>query len=155
MAFSRKFKALGKITGFFAAAFGAIGVLAGALNVLAGQGGAVLSSMYTFGVMYGAVGGITGAVTALLVARTESGRRIDELPTWRIAAWGLVGGIAPAALFAPRALIFGASASQLLPLIGVGLFGGVLGGVVSASASATAKRTALSEGETPPKLPAT
>jgi hypothetical protein len=156
MAFSRQFKALGMITGFFAAAWGVVGVLVGALTGVAAGGGAVLASMYTLGILYGCVGGITGAVTALLIGRAEFGRRIDELPTWRIAAWGLLGGIAPAVFFSSMgAIFFGASASEVLGLLGAGLVSGGVGGVISASASAAAKRTALSELDTHPELPAT
>jgi len=155
MAFSRQFRALGKITGFFAAAWGVVGVLVAALSGVGADGGAVLASMYTLGIIYGCVGGITGAVTALLIGRAESGRRVDELPSWRIALWGLLGGIAPAVFFGSIGGVFGATVSELLGLLAAGLVSGGFGGVISASASAAAKRTALSEREAPPELPAT
>jgi hypothetical protein len=112
--------------------------------------------MYTLGIIYGCVGGITGAVTALLIGRAEFGRRIDELPTWRMAAWGFLGGIGPAVFFGSTgAIFFGASASEVLGLLGAGLVTGGVGGAISGSASAAAKRAALSERETHPELPAT
>ncbi|MHC4107182.1 MAG: hypothetical protein ACYSTY_03755 [Planctomycetota bacterium] len=156
MAISRQFKALGKITGFVAAAWGMVGALVGALGAVVAGSGAVLASIYTLGVIYGCVGGVAGAVTALLIGRAEYGRRIDELHPRRMAAWSLLGGIGPAVVFGSTgAIFFGASASEVLGLLGAGLVTGGVGGAMSASISAAAKRTALSEQETHPELPAT
>ena len=154
MAFSRQFRALAKVSAFFTGVWGAIGIAVGAFRGQAIGDGTLLSSILTYGLGYGAVGGISGVVTGLLLARAESGRRIEEVATWRIAGWGVIGGLAPAALFGLLALVFGATASQLLPLLGLGIVGGGVGGVISASASATAKRAALAEPEAPPELPA-
>jgi hypothetical protein len=148
MAFSRQFKALGRIASFFAAAFGAVGVVAGVIT-----GGFVPSTLMTFAVAYGALGGMSGALTGLLMARSESGRRIEDVETSRIALWGVVGGTAPAALFALLGFIFGGSATALIPLIGLGVVGGALGGAISGSASAAAKRGALKAGESHTQLP--
>ncbi len=146
---SRRFKALFKIAGLFSSLWAALGVLVGLLGA-----GTTPSTILTYGIMYGAVGGISGIVTALLVARAESGRSIQEVRTWRVAGWGIAGGIAPAALFSALGLAFGAPASALLPLLGLGVVGGGLGGIVSGSASVAAKRAALADGDTPPELPA-
>lgn len=143
MALSRQLAALGKTAGFFALAFGAVGVAAGLIT-----GGPV----WTLAGGYAALGGMSGTFTGLMVARSESGRQIEEVPTWRMAGWGIVGGAAPAGLFAVLGLAFGTSASALLPLLGLGGIGGLLGGAISASASAAAKRNQLEAGATSPGL---
>lgn len=154
MLFSRQFRALGKVAGFFASAWGVIGALIGMAFGPSITGGTVLSSVMTFALMYGTAGGIAGIATALLLARAESGRQINDVPAWRLAAWGVVGGMAPAALFSVLGLIAGASLSAVLPLVGLGVVGGAMGGVISGSASAAAKAAPLHQGERLPQLPA-
>ena len=105
--------------------------------------------------MFGAVGGISGITTALLLARGESGRQINEVATWRVTPWGFLGGFAPAALFTLLALMFGAAASAVVPLLVLGLISGGIDGTISGSASAAAKRVELPEPDDQPKLPAT
>jgi hypothetical protein len=149
MALSRQFKALGKIGGVFAGAWAAIGVFVGMF-----AGGPFLPSLLTYGFMFGAVGGISGITTALLAARGESGREINEVPTWRATLWGFLGGFGPAALFT-LAVPPGAAASAVVPLLVLGLLCGGIGGAISGAAAASAKRVELSGPDDQPKLPAT
>lgn len=156
MALSKQFRALARITGFFAGVWAAVGAVLGALVGPTITGDSVLAGAISFAVMYGTVGAIAGATTALLTARAESGRHLSHIPIWRLAAWGVVGGMAPAGLFGALAFfIGGASLSQLLPLLGLGLVTGGVGGLISGSASAAAKRARLTESNKPPRVAAT
>lgn len=156
MAFSKQFRALARITGFFAGVWAAVGAVLGALAGPSITGESILSGAVGFALMYGTVGAIAGATTALLTARAETGRPLSHIPTWRLAVWGVVGGLAPAVLFGALAFfIGGAPVSELLPLLGVGLVSGGVGGVISGSASAAAKRARLTESNTPPRVAAT
>jgi hypothetical protein len=133
---SKQFRALGRIT----ALFGAVWAVAGAvLGVIAGPsmtGDATLTAAATFAVMYGLVGAIAGATTAFLIACAEVGRQVADISKQRLTMWGVAGGIAPAALFAALAFsVGGASGSQLLPLVGLGVLSGGLGGFVSGAAA--------------------
>ena len=115
----------------------------------------LLAAAMGFALMYGTVGAIAGATTAFLIARAETGRRLGQIPTWRLAAWGIVGGLAPAVLFAALGFVVGgASVSELLPLLGLGVVSGGAGGLISGSAAAAAKRPRLPENNEP-RLPAT
>jgi hypothetical protein len=155
MAFSTKFRALGRITAFFAGLWAAAGAVLGALAGPALTGESALAAAVGFALMYGTVGAIAGATTAFLIARAETGRQLGQIPTWRLAAWGIVGGMAPAMLFATLGFVVGgASVSELLPLLGLGVVSGGAGGLISGSASAAAKRARLSENNEP-RLPAT
>ena len=150
MAFSKRFRALGRITGFFAGAWAVAGAVIGALAGPSVTGESALAAAIGFALMYGTVGAIAGATTALLVARAETGRQVDDIPTWRLAAWGVVGGMAPAVLFAALAFVVGgAPLSELQPLLGVGVFSGGVGGLISGAVSAAAKRARLSAGSGP------
>ncbi len=155
MPLSTQFRALLKITGFFAGVWAAIGALLGALIGPALTGDTAVSSAATFALLYGTTGAITGATTAFLTARAEAGRHLGAIPTWRLAAWGVLGGIAPPVLFAMLGLIAGAPMSAVLPLWGQAVVGGALGGLVAGSASAAAKRAHLGEPARTPRLPAT
>ena len=155
MALSRQFRALTRIAGVFASVWGVVGGLVGVVLGPGITGDTALSSAMTFALMYGTAGAISGVVTALLVARTESGRRIGDMRTWRVAASGVVGGLAPAMLFGGLGVIVGgASLSEVLPLLGLGVVGGLVSGTISGSASAAAK-AALDRGEPLPQVPAT
>lgn len=139
MALSRQFKALSKIGGVFAGAWGAIATFVGMFS-----GGAIhpsffLPSLLTFGVMFGALGGISGISTALLIARGESGGQLAEAPIWRFTLWGFLGGFMPGALFAILALVLGAP-DVLGLLLAVSLFSGGVGSAISGTAAAAAKR---------------
>ncbi len=154
MALSRQFKALGRIGGLFAGAWGAIATFVGMFG-----GGTIhpswfLLSLLTWGIMFGAVGGISGISTALLIARAESGRELGELPVWRVTSWGFLGGFIPGALFALLALTLGWT-DVLVPLLWVSLFSGGVGSAISGSAAAAAKRVGPGDREDQPKLPAT
>ena len=154
LALSRQFKALGRIGGFFAGAWGAIATFVGMFG-----GGTIhpsffLPSLLTFGVMFGAVGGISGIGTALLIARAESGRELGEVPIWRVTFWGFLGGFTPGALFALLALTLGAT-DVLGLLLAVSLFSGGIGSAISGSAAAAAKRIGHGDHEDQPRLPAT
>ena len=78
MTFSRQFRALGRFAAFFAGAWGLIGVAIGALTWIGSRDGGLLARLANYLVMYGAIGAISGAVTALVVARAEAGRRAEE-----------------------------------------------------------------------------
>ena len=156
MTFSRQFRALVRITGFFAGVWATVGAVVGALTGPSITGESVFSAAIGFALMYGTVGAIAGAATALLTARAETGRQLGQIPTWRLAAWGVVGGMAPAVLFGTLAFfIGGASVGELLPRVGLGVVSGGVGGLVTGSASAAAKRARFPESDQAPRLPAT
>ncbi len=155
MQLSRQFKALARITLLFSGAWAGIaGVLAG-LRYATDQDGSLVARVATAMTMYGAVGAMSGLVTALILARAEAGRQVEHLPTSRVAIWGMIGGTAPAVLFALLGLVFGAPADSYLPLMGVGIVSGGLGAVVAAAGSAAAKRGSLNAAGAKPRLPAT
>ena len=103
--------------------------------------------------MFGAVGGISGITTGLLIAKAESGRHINEVPTWRVTLWGFLGAFVPAALFTLGPPVLGAA----VPLLVLGLIGGGIGGALLGSAAtvAAAKGAELREPDEQPKLPTT
>ena len=155
MAFSKQFRALGRITAFFAGVWAAVGAVLGAVAGPSVTGESALAAAMGFALMYGTVGAIAGATTAVLTARAETGRQLGHIPTWRLATWGVVGGLAPAVLFAALGFVVGgAPVSELLPLLGLGVVSGGVGGLIAGSASAAAKRARLSESNEP-RLPAT
>ena len=152
---TRQFKALARITALFSGAWAAIaGILAG-LRYLTDRDGSLLAHVGTDMIMYGAVGAISGTVTALILARAEAGRQVEQLPTARVATWGMIGGAAPAALFGLLGLVFGAPADSYLPLMGVGIASGGIGAVVAAAGSVAAKRGSLRAADAKPRFPAT
>ncbi len=155
MAFSRQFRALLRIAGFFAGTWAAVGAAIGALVGSAATGETVLAAAIRFALMYATAGGIAGTTTAWLAARAETGRQLLDIPTWRLAAWGVLGGVAPAAIFGFLGLIAGAPVSGVLPLLGLGVIGGGVSGLIAGSASAAAKRVRPSEPDPTPRLPAT
>jgi hypothetical protein len=155
VAVSKQFRALGRITAFFAVAWAAVGAVLGALAGPSVTGDSAVAAAMSFALMYGTVGAIAGATTALLTARVETGRQLSEIPTWRLATWGVVGGLAPAVLFAALGFVVGgAPLRELVPLLGLGVVSGGVGGLISGSASAAAKRARLSASNGP-RLPAT
>ena len=153
MQFTRQFKALARVTALFSGVWAAIGGIVAALTYLTDPDGSLLAQVATHLVMYGAVGAISGMATALILARSEAGRQVEELPTPRIATWGMIGGAAPAALFGLLGMVFGAPAGSYLPLLGVGIVSGAIGATVAASASVAAKRGSLNAGNAKPRLP--
>lgn len=148
MPVSRQYKALRKIVGFFGAVWGALGVVVGGASV-----GWAPRTLASFGITYAIAGGITGIVTALILARAESGKSVEDIPVWRVTLWGMLGGLAPAVLFGGLGLVFGAPSGAMAPLLSLGVVGGGLGGVITGSASALAKRGAISGGEQRTELP--
>jgi len=134
MLLSRQFKALGKIGAVFAGAWGLVGTV---VSVLAGGG--VVPSLLSYGVMFGAAGGISGIATALLAVRGEAGRTIEELSPWRAVLWGFLGGIVPAALLSGIVAMEGA-VDMVLPLLVLGTISGSVGGAVCGIATTSAKR---------------
>lgn len=155
MAFSRQFKALLRIAGFFAGTWAAVGAAIGAVVGSGATGETVLASAIRFALMYATASGIAGTTTAWLAARAETGRKLHDIPVWRLAAWGVVGGVAPAAIFGFLGLIAGAPMSSVAALLGLGVIGGGVGGLVAGSASAAAKRVRPSDPDPVPTLPAT
>lgn len=154
LVFTRQFKALLRIAGFFAASWAVVGAAIGAFVGSDLTGETAVVSAIRFAVMYATAGGIAGTTTAWLAARAERGRQLRDIPTWRLAGWGLLGGVAPAAMFGFLALIAGAPVSGVLPLIGLGVVGGGVSGLIAGSASAAAKKVAPSDNDTAPRLPA-
>lgn len=154
MAFSRQFKALLRIAGFFAGTWAVVGAAIGTLVGSAATGDTAPAAALRFALMYATAGGIAGTTTAWLAARAETGRQLREIPTWRLAAWGVLGGVAPAAIFGFLALIAGAPVSGVLPLLGLGVVGGGVSGLIAGTASAAAKRVRSSNPDTAPRLPA-
>ena len=133
---SRQFRALGLMSGLFAGLWATGGVV---LGVIAGPsmiGESVISAASAFALLYGLVGAISGAVSALLIARAERGRQVEDIPKPRLTMWGVIAGGAPAALFAAVALaVGGVTGSHLLPLVGMGVLSGGAGGFVLGSAA--------------------
>jgi len=152
MIFSRQFRALSRIAVAFAGTWAGIGGLIALLTRAANPAGGLLGWVATHLLMYGALGGISGLVTALLVA--EAGRRAEHLTTRRVALWGAIGGLAPVALFGTLGLVFGASAGALLPLIALGAVSAGLGGAFAGSTAAIAARGAIAKPPSAPRLPA-
>jgi len=149
MAFSRQFKALVRMGTFFGATWGVIGTF---VSMVAG--GPFVPSLLTYGAMFGVVGAMSGIGTAVLVARGESGKELGDIPVWRVASWGFLGGFLPGALISLLALAVGAS-DVVVGLLSVGLFSGGVGGALSASAAAAAKRVGSGDSREQPELPAT
>ena len=155
MIFSRQFRALGRIAVAFAGAWAAIGGLIALLTGASDPDGGLLRWVLTHMFMYAALGAISGLVTALLVARAEAGRQIQQLVTSRFVLWGVLGGLAPVALFGVLGAVFGASAEALVPLAALGVVSAGLGGAVAASSAAVAKRGEIAAPPSPPNFPAT
>ena len=155
MPFSRQFKALLRIAGFFAGTWAVVGAAIGALVGWAATGDSALVAALRVALMYAIAGGIAGTTTAWLAARAETGRQLRDIPTWRLAAWGVLGGVAPAAIFGFLGLIAGAPVSGVLPLLGLGILGGGVSGLIAGSASAAAKRLRPSAPDPAPRFPAT
>ncbi len=153
MIFTRQFRALLRISSFFAATWAAVGGIIGAFSGPTVIGGSVLGAAATFAIPYGLIGGMAGALTVLLVARLEAGKDVVRVPIWRFTVSGIVGGMAPTTLLSALGLIFGAPVAAVLPLLGIGIVGGALGGAVCAAGSAAAKADNLSEREQQPQLP--
>jgi len=154
MAFSRQFTASVKIGGFFAVAWAGAGTAIGAFAGAGAGGGTVGFAVLRFALMYGLAGGIAGVTTAVLAARVERGRRLKDIPTWRLAVWGVVGGAAPAAMFGFLALVAGAPIGGVVPLVGLGVLGGAVSGAIAGSAAAAAKSPLLYEPDEHPGLTA-
>jgi len=148
VALSRQFKALGKITAFFAGVWGAVGVVTAALTA-----GVASSTLLAFSVAFASAGAISGLATALLVARGERGRRFEEIPAWRSTLWGVLGGGAPAAVFGILALLFAGNPSAIVSLMGLAAFGGVIGGTITTSAHVAGRQGELPSGDDVDLLP--
>lgn len=149
--FSQRFKALAKVGGLFAFVWGGIATFVGMFARGAFHPSFLLPSLLTFGVMFGAAGGISGIATALLIARGESGRDLARVPAWRVAFWGFLGGIAPGAVFSLMAAALGAT--DVLGLLAtVTMLGGGLGTAIAGSAAAAAKRVGPGLREGQPQL---
>jgi hypothetical protein len=155
MSLTNQFRALARLSTLFAGAWAVVGGLLGAFRGAELIGESAGSAMLSFAFMYGLVGAIAGIVTSLLIARAERNRPLRELHTGRVAAWGVLGGLAPPALLGTLGLLAGAPLVAILPLAGLGVVSGALGGVASASAVTAAKRAALRESDPVPRLPAT
>jgi len=136
---SRQFKALARISGLFGTAWaavgGAIGFAVGPSQIGDGRGIAALS----FAFMYGCVGAIAGLITAMVISRAERGREAGSVPMWRMTEWGVLGGVAPAALFGALGLLAGAPPSAVWPLAGIAVIGGGIGGLITHSTSSAAR----------------
>jgi hypothetical protein len=154
MAFSRQFQALLKIAGFFAGTWGLVGAVVGLFIGSSATGDPVAAAAARFALMYATAGGIAGTTAAWLVARAETGRRLRDIPTWRLALWGVLGGVAPAAIFATLGLVAGAPMGSVVALLGLGVVGGGVSGLVAGSASAIARRVRAPDAAPEPRLPA-
>jgi hypothetical protein len=139
LGFSRRFKAVSRIGALFAGVWGAIATVVGMLGNGTFHPSLFLPSLLTFGVIFGAAGGISGISTALLIARGESERDPGEVSVLRMTAWGFLGGSGPGAVFSLLALGLGATDVVGL-LLAVSLLSGGLGSAISGSAAFTAKR---------------
>ena len=155
MIFSRQFRALGRIAAAFAGVWAVIGGIIALLTGFSDSDGGLLGWVLTHMFMYGALGAIAGLVTALLVARAETGRQIAHLVTGRIVMWGVLGGLAPVALWGVLGVVFGASAQALITLAALGIVSAGLGGAVAASSMAVAKRGEIATPPSQPRFPAT
>lgn len=140
MDFTRRFRALGRVSAFFGVAWGMLGT---ALEVL--LGGPLLGSLLHFGVMFGAVGTLSGILTGLVLARGEAGHTVADLPTWRSVAWGFLCGFAPAVVMLGIIAALGPTPGVAVPLLSVGSVSGGATAAVAAWISRDAKRTELRE----------
>ena len=57
--------------------------------------------------VFGAFGFVVGVTFAALLVLAEGRRRFDQLSLWRFAAWGALGGLLLAALFAKAVVGWG------------------------------------------------
>lgn len=84
---------------------------------------------------FGLLGFLAGTTFSGVVGLIEGNRRFDEMSLPRFAAWGAVGGIVLAGLFASVASLFGNS----IPLLLVGTVFGVAGSASAAGSLALAR----------------
>ena len=135
MMLSQQFKALARISGLFGTAWAAVG---GSIGFAVGPsqiGDGRVAAALSFAFMYGCVGAIAGLITALVISQAEQGREAGSVPRRRMMAWGILGGVAPAALFGALGLLAGAPMSAVWPLAGVAVIGGCIGGLITHSTS--------------------
>ena len=113
------------------------------------------ASILTYGGIFGAVGAVSGITTGLALARGESGRSVEQIPTWRAALWGFLGGFAPAGLLGGLAFALGTVAAAFVPIVVVGCVSGAMTAGLAASVSVAAKRISGGGSAEQPSLPTT
>jgi hypothetical protein len=156
MFLSRQFRALARFAGLWAIPWAAAGALLAVVRWIASSPGFALGeAMALHTTAFGALGLISGLDVGLILARAERGRQVDELAPRRVALWGLLGGAAPAVLFAALGWAFGAPAAVWVPLAGLGVLSAVISAGLATSALAAAKRGNLPPSAKPPTLRAT
>lgn len=92
MPFSRQFLALTRLSLWFGGTWAAIGGAIAVVTRSADPDGNLLRWVATHVTMYGTLGALAGIGTGLLLARAEKARRVEDLPTRRMAVWGILGG---------------------------------------------------------------
>ena len=149
---SRQFRALGRFAVLWAIPWAVAGALLAMVRWVAAPSGFPLGeALALHTTAFGALGLISGLDVGLILARAERGRQVDQLAPRRVALWGLLGGAAPAVLFAALGWAFGATAAVWAPLAGLGVVSAVISAGLATSVVTAAKRASLS----PPAEPAT
>ena len=161
MIFTRQFRALLKLSMLWAGAWALAGLAVGVHTWTPPTDPTLARFQLSFpgwllvhGLVYGAVGVISGVAANLLIARMERGRRVAEISVARAAMWGSLGGALPLTLFGALAAVFGIPEGSLLPAIGLGVASAGISAAVGASAVSVARREAVESGRSTPRLPA-
>ena len=155
----RRIRAVLVTTVLWASAWGLVGLVQGLVWWLRYYREGYMASgfvMWEFQAMllYAIVGALCGSGFALLLARAERDRTIDDLSLSRTALWGAVAGIGSILLIAGiKVIVTGHVYLMSLPVVAAVC--GVVG-ALSAGASLAAARTArLAQPPETPRLPAT
>jgi hypothetical protein len=153
---SRQFRALARFAVLWAIPWAGAGALLALVRWIAASSDFPLGeALALHTTAFGALGLISGLDVGLILARAERGRQVDQLVPRRIALWGLLGGAAPAALFAVLGWTFGAPASVWAPLAGLGVISAVISAGLATSVVTAAKRGNFSPPASPASFPAT
>lgn len=158
MPFTRRFRALLRLTGLWALPWTAVGLLVAVVRwALAPElrtGTTTLAGwLLNHAVAYGALGLISGLYLGLLLAKVAHGASWARLSRRRVALWSAVAGTAPALFFGALALIFGAPRAVFLPLAALGIVGGVGSSLLATSTHAATAAPSLASGDATPRLP--
>jgi MFS family permease len=137
---SLQFRALARFAVVWAIPWAGAGALLALLRWIAAPSGFSLGeALALHTTAFGALGLISGLDVGLILARAERGRRVDQLVPRRVALWGLLGGAAPAVLFALLGWAFGAPATVWAPLAGLGVVSAVISAGLATSVVTAAK----------------
>lgn len=151
MALSRQFKALLKIGAAFGLAWAFVGTsLAGLFIAVHGgiEEGTIIDWLRSV-VSLWLIGGVSGIVTGLLIARVEAGKAAEDISSIRATGMGFLGGFIPWAVLCLGAGVLGEwrGIPEIILLFGgiSGAVGGTLCGIAAASTKRLAEPTTTDE----------